>query len=178
MSEMTENPDAPPPQDNVDAGAPAGPDVAALEAEIAALKDRMLRTMAEMENLRRRTEKEVADARAYGVQKFAADMLPFSDNILRALVNTPADVDGPAKALREGLEVMERDFASRLARYGVKRMEPQGQKFDPNQHEALFEIPDETVPSGTVLQVVETGYTIGERTLRPAKVGVSRGGPR
>jgi len=74
--------------------------------------------------------------------------------------------------------VIERDFQSRLARHGVKRLEPQGQKFDPNLHEALFEIPDESVPSGTVLQVMEAGYTIGERVLRPAKVGVSRGGPK
>lgn len=149
-----------------------------LYAENAGLKDKILRTMAEMENLRRRTEKEVADARAYGASNFARDMLTFADNLARAIENAPPDADGPLKALAEGVVVIERDFQSRLARHGVKKLEPQGRKFDPNLHEALFEIPDESVPTGTVLQVVEAGYTIGERVLRPAKVGVSRGGPK
>ncbi len=149
-----------------------------LYAENAGLKDKILRTMAEMENLRRRTEKEVADARAYGAANFAREMLTFADNLARAIENAPQDADGPLKALVEGVRVIERDFQSGLARHGVKKLEPQGQKFDPNLHEALFEIPDESVPTGTVLQVVESGYTIGERVLRPAKVGVSRGGPK
>lgn len=149
-----------------------------LYAENAGLKDKILRTMAEMENLRRRTEKEVADARAYGASNFARDMLTFADNLARAIENAPTDADGPLKTLVEGVAVIERDFQSRLARHGVNKLEPQGQKFDPNLHEALFEIPDESVPTGTVLQVVEAGYTIGERVLRPAKVGVSRGGPK
>ena len=80
--------------------------------------------------------------------------------------------------LVEGLELTERDFLARLNRYGVRKLEPQGQKFDPNMHEALFEIPDPGVPANTVLQVVEAGFAIGERCLRPAKVGVSRGGPK
>ena len=149
-----------------------------LYSENAALKDKVLRTMAEMENLRRRTEKEVADSRAYGAANFARDMLTFSDNLGRAIESAPKDAEGPARAMIEGIEVILADFQSRLARHGVKKMEPQGQKFDPNLHEALFEIPDESVPTGTVLQVVEAGYTIGERCLRPAKVGVSRGGPK
>lgn len=149
-----------------------------LYAENAALKDKVLRTMAEMENLRRRTEKEVADARAYGAANFARDMLTFADNLGRALENAPKDADGPLKTMIDGVSVIAADFQSRLARHGVKKMEPQGQKFDPNLHEALFEIPDKSVPSGTVLQVMEAGYSIGERVLRPAKVGVSRGGPK
>lgn len=152
-----------------------------LQAENAEMKDRVLRTLAEMENLRRRTEKEVADARAYGVSKFALDMLALADNLRRALDNVPADgraEDGPLKTLAEGLELTERDFLSRLARHGVKKLEPKGQKFDPNMHEALFEAPDPSVPHGTVVQVVEDGYSIGERCLRPAKVGVARGGPK
>ncbi len=149
-----------------------------LYAESAALKDKVLRTMAEMENLRRRTEKEVADARTYGAANFARDMLTFADNLARAIDNAPKDADGPMKALVDGVAVIAADFQSRLARHGVKKLEPQGQKFDPNLHEALFEIPDESVASGTVLQVMESGYTIGERVLRPAKVGVSRGGPK
>ena len=93
----------------------------------------------------------------------------------------PADArepEGPLRTLVEGLELTERDFLSRLARHGVKKLEPQGQKFDPNMHEALFEVPDPSVPAGTVMQVVEDGYSIGERCLRPAKVGVARGGPK
>jgi molecular chaperone GrpE len=145
------------------------------------MKDRVLRTLAEMENLRRRTEKEVADARVYGVTKLAGDMVAFADNLRRAIESVPADAreaEGPLKTLVEGLELTERDFLSRLARHGVKKLEPKGQKFDPNMHEALFEVPDPAVPSGTVMQVVEDGYSIGERCLRPAKVGVARGGPK
>ena len=149
-----------------------------LYAENAALKDKVLRTMAEMENLRRRTEKEVADSRSYGAANFARDMLTFADNLARAIENSPKDADGPMKTMVEGLSVIAADFQSRLVRHGVKKLEPQGQKFDPNVHEALFEIPDDSVPNGTVLQVMEAGYTIGERCLRPAKVGVSRGGPK
>ncbi|MGJ0509855.1 MAG: nucleotide exchange factor GrpE [Methylocystis sp.] len=153
-----------------------------LYAEVAALKDRLLRAMAESENTRRRAEKEVADARVYGVTNFAREMLPFADNLRRAAESVPAEaratLDPVATALLEGLEVTERDFMSRLGRFGVKPIEALGAKFDPNLHEALYEIPDESKPAGTVAQVMEQGYTIGERVLRPAKVGVTRGGPK
>jgi len=153
-----------------------------LQAENADLKDKVLRTLADMENLRRRTEKEVADVKTYAVTSFARDMLTFADNLRRAVDSLPTELregaDGPVKSLIEGLELTERDFLSRLARYGVKKLEPEGGKFDPNMHEALFEIPNEAVPSGTVMQVVEAGYAIGDRVLRPAKVGISRGGPK
>ena len=154
----------------------------ALADETAAMKDRLLRTLAEMENLRRRTDKEVADAKLYGVTSFARDMLTFADNLHRALTNVPESVrdsaDGMLQTFIQGVELTERDFHARLARHGVRKIEPEGQKFDPNQHEALFEVPDESVPHGTVKQVVEHGFTIGERVLRPAKVGVTRGGPK
>ena len=154
----------------------------ALQAENAELKDRALRVMADMENLRRRTEREVGDAKTYGVTSFARDMLTFADNLRRALEAVPAEVRDEAeprvKGFIEGIELTERDFLSRLGRFGVKKLEPLGKRFDPNMHEALFELLDETVPSGTVMQVVEQGYAIGERVLRPAKVGVSRGGPK
>lgn len=153
-----------------------------LQEENASLKDRLLRTLADMENLRRRTDKEVSDAKSYGVTSFARDMLPFGDNLSRALANVPEAAknaaDGVLQTFIQGVELTERDFASRLARHGVKKIEPLGLKFDPNLHEALFEVPDESVPHGTVMQVVEQGYTIGERVLRPAKVGISRGGPK
>lgn len=153
-----------------------------LQQENAGLKDRLLRALAEMENLRRRTEREIADAKTYGIASFARDMLGFADNLRRALDHLPAGAresgDATTKSLIEGIEVTERDFLSRLTRHGVKKLEPQGEKFDPNLHEALFELPDESVPAGTVVQVVEAGYTIGDRVLRPAKVGVSKGGPK
>ena len=163
-----------------------GPDpfkvLEALQAENAELKDRALRALAEMENLRRRTEREVTDAKAYGVTSFARDMLTFADNLRRAIDAVPAQAreaaDGAIRSFIEGIDLTERDFLSRLGRFNVRRMEPMGKKFDPNQHEVLFEMPDEGVPSGTVMQVVEQGYLIGERTLRAAKVGVSRGGPK
>jgi molecular chaperone GrpE len=153
-----------------------------LYAENAGLKDKVLRTLAEMENLRRRTEREVADAKVYGVTSFARDMLTVADNLRRAIDSIPAELrdsaDAGIKTLVEGIDLTERDFLSRLTKHGVKKLEPQGQKFDPNLHEALFEVPNPDVPTGTVLQVVEAGYSIGERCLRPAKVGVARGGPK
>lgn len=154
----------------------------ALQTEVASLKDRNLRTLAEMENLRRRTEREVADAKIYGVANFARDMLTFNDNMTRALANVPAEVravaDPALQSFVEGMELTQRDFLSRLARHGVKPVVAQGTKFDPNLHEVLFEIPDESQPHGTVAQVMEEGYTIGDRVLRPAKVGTSKGGPK
>jgi molecular chaperone GrpE len=151
-----------------------------LQRENGELKDKVLRSLADMENLRRRTEKEIADAKIYGIASFARDMLTVADNLRRAVENVPTELRAePAiKPIVEGIEVTERDFLSRLARYGVKKLEPLGAKFDPNMHEALYEVPDETKPNGTVVHVVEEGYGIGERVLRPAKVGISKGGPK
>jgi molecular chaperone GrpE len=163
--------------------APAEPDaLAALTVERDELKDRVLRTLAEMENLRRRTEREVSDARTYAVTNFARDMLNAADNIRRALEAVPgearASAEGAFKALIDGIELTERDLAKTLERHGVKLIEPKGQRFDPNRHQAMFEVPDAEVPSGTVVQVVQSGYVIGERVLRPALVGVAKGGPK
>jgi molecular chaperone GrpE len=157
-------------------------ELANLHAENASLKDRLLRTLADMENMRRRTDKEIADQRIYAATNFARDMLGLADNLRRAIESLGPEVretaDPALKGFIEGVEVTERDFLSRLARHGVKKIEPSGQKFDPNKEEALFEVPDESVPAGTVVQVVEDGYMIGERVLRPAKVGVSKSGPK
>jgi molecular chaperone GrpE len=156
--------------------------IEALNAENASLKDRLLRTMADMENLRRRTEREVADAKAYGVTAFARDMLTVADNLARALDSLPeearAGADGAIKSLVEGVELTMRDLTAALGRQGVKKLEPLGEKFDPNFHQAIFEAPDESLPAGTVSQVVQSGWRIGERVLRPAMVGVSKGGPK
>jgi molecular chaperone GrpE len=165
------------------AQAEAAPDpVAQLAKEAAELKDRLLRTLAEMENLRRRTEREVADARTYGVTNFARDILAVADNMERALKALDDEIrekaDAGVKALLDGVELTERELIKAMEKHGVKKLEPQGQKFDPNLHQAMFEIPDESVPAGTVVQIMQPGYTIGERVLRPALVGVSKGGPK
>jgi molecular chaperone GrpE len=156
--------------------------IEALNAENSQLKDRVLRTLAEMENLRRRTEREVSDAKTYGVTGFARDMLTVVDNLSRALEHLPpearASADPSIRSLIEGVELTARDLEAALGRHGVKKLDPKGQKFDPNFHQAIFEAPDDTVPSGTVSQVVQSGWTIGDRVLRPATVGVSKGGPR
>jgi molecular chaperone GrpE len=150
--------------------------------EMAEMKDRLLRTLAEMENLRRRTDKEVADARTYGVTNFARDILAVADNMERALkalddeIRTKADAG--LKALLDGVELTERELIKVMEKHGVRRLEPAGQKFDPNLHQAMLEVPDPSVPSGTVVQVMQPGYTIGERVLRPALVGVSKGGAK
>ncbi|WP_114947460.1 nucleotide exchange factor GrpE [Microvirga calopogonii] len=164
------------------ASAPEADPIAVLEAEKADLKDKLLRLMADMENLRRRTEREIADARTYAVANFARDMLNVADNIHRAIESVPEEArstaEGAFKGLIEGIDLTERDLLKTLERHGVKRLDPQGQKFDPNVHQAMFEIPNAEVPNGTVLQVVQSGYVIGERVLRPALVGVSKGGPK
>jgi molecular chaperone GrpE len=160
----------------------AGAVIEALNAENSQLKDRVLRTLAEMENLRRRTEREVSDAKTYGVTSFARDMLTVVDNLARALEHFPpearANADPSIRSLIEGVELTARDLEAVLSRHGVKKLDPKGQKFDPNFHQAIFEAPDETVPAGTVSQVVQSGWTIGDRVLRPAMVGVSKGGPK
>ncbi|MBW8902985.1 MAG: nucleotide exchange factor GrpE [Bradyrhizobium sp.] len=165
------------------AQAETAPDPAAqLAKEAADLKDRLLRTLAEMENLRRRTEREVADARSYGVTNFARDILAVADNMERALKALDDEIreksEAGVKALLDGVELTERELIKAMEKHGVKKLEPQGQKFDPNLHQAMFEIPDESVPAGTVVQIMQPGYTIGERVLRPALVGVSKGGPK
>jgi molecular chaperone GrpE len=156
--------------------------VAVLTKEAGDLKDRLLRTLAEMENLRRRTEREVADARTYGASNFARDILAVADSMERALKALDDEIrdkaDAGVKALLDGVELTERELIKVMEKHGVKRIEPQGQKFDPNLHQAMFEIPDPSVPAGTVVQIMQPGYTIGERVLRPALVGVAKGGPK
>ncbi|WP_315836461.1 nucleotide exchange factor GrpE [Bradyrhizobium prioriisuperbiae] len=156
--------------------------VEALTREVAEAKDKVLRTLAEMENLRRRTAREVADARAYGITSFARDVLDIADNLQRALDAVSAEAreaaDPGLKALIEGVELTERSLHSTLEKNGVKKFDPSGEKFDPNFQQAMFEVPDASVPSGTVVQVVQSGYKIGERILRPALVGVAKGGPK
>lgn len=153
-----------------------------LKAENAELRDRYLRLAAEMDNLRRRTERDVKDAKSYSVAGFARDMLAVSDNLRRAIEAIPDEArqsgDAGYTTLVEGVEMTERSMLSALERHGVKKLEPVGEKFDPNFHQAMFEVPNAEVPNNTVVQVVQAGFVIGERVLRPAMVGVAKGGPK
>ena len=156
--------------------------IEALNSENAQLKDKVLRTLAEMENLRRRTEKEIADARVYATTNFARDMLNVADNVRRALESVPAEAaataEGALKALMEGIDLTERDLLKTLERHGIRKLEPRGEKFDPNLHQAMFEVPDPSLPNGTVREVIQAGFVIGDRVLRPALVGVAKGGAK
>lgn len=156
--------------------------IAALEAEVADLKNRLLRALAETENLRRRSEREIADTRQYAVASFARDMLTVSDNLRRAIEAVPADSrsgnDPALAALIEGVEVTERGLAQTLQKFGVRPIDAMGQKFDPTHHQAMFEVETDELPAGSVAEVVQAGYHIGERVLRPALVGVAKGGAR
>src|ERR1700731_3998363 len=164
---------------------PDDPEVGSVEAltqEAAESRDKMLRTLAEMENLRKRTAKEVGDARIYGITGFARDVLDIADNLQRALDAVPAEAKANAdpglKALIDGVELTERSLLNTLEKNGVKKFDPSGEKFDPNFQQAMYEVPDASVPPGTVVQVVQAGYMIGDRVLRPALVAVSKGGAK
>ncbi|WP_208437190.1 nucleotide exchange factor GrpE [Bartonella taylorii] len=153
----------------------------ALQNENKDLKDQLLRLAADMENLRRRTARDMADAKAYSIANFARDMLSVSDNLNRALEAIPEGAkenDAGLKTLAEGVEMTERAMIAALERHGVQKIYPEGQKFDPHFHQAMFEIPNSDVPDNTVQQVVQAGYIIGERVLRPAIVGVAKGGAK
>ena len=172
------------PDENPEVENPAEPEidpVEALRTENAELRDRVLRTIAEMENLRKRTERDVNDTRSYAISGFARDMLSATDALSRALVMLPPEArengDATTKSLIEGIELAEREMQRLLAKHGVTPIEAEGQKFDPHKHQAMFEVPDPNTPEGTVVQVVQAGFAIGDRVLRPAMVGVAKGGP-
>ena len=161
-------------------GEPDAPDMEALEAEVADLNDKLLRALAETENIRRRAERDKGDASKYAIANFAREMLSVGDNLRRALGTVEADVrkeNAVIEQLMVGLEMTDREIQNTIERFGIKDIEAMGEKFDHNLHEAMFEIDDPTKPAGTVVQVVETGYVLKDRLLRPAKVGVSKGGP-
>jgi molecular chaperone GrpE len=159
--------------------APAAADpLAEAQRESSELKEKLLRTLAEMENLRKRTEREIGDARAYGIAGFARDVLAVADNMHRALEAIGPELrdhaDAKVKALIEGVELTERELLKALEKHGVKKFSPEGQKFDPNVHQAMYELEHPDVPPGHVAQVMQAGYMIGDRVLRPAMVGVAK----
>ena len=152
--------------------------IAEAKREATEFKDKLLRTLAEMENLRKRTEREVLDARIYGIAGFARDVLAVADNMHRALETIGPELrestDAKVRALIEGVELTERELLKTLEKNGVKKFSPQGEKFDPNLHQAMYEVPTSDLPPGQVAEVIQAGYMIGERVLRPAMVAVSK----
>lgn len=154
--------------------------IAEKDAEIADLKDKLLRAMAEIENMRRRAEREKQDAHTYAVSKFARDVLSVADNLRRAIEAVPetARASDEVMSILTGVELTEAELLNTMEKYQIRKVDPKGEKFDPNLHQAMFEIEDPSVAPGTVLQVVQTGFTIADRLLRPAMVGVSRGGQK
>lgn len=159
-----------------DAGAPDR--IAELEAQLAEMKDQFLRARAETENVRRRGEKEREDALNYGSANFARDMLSVADNLRRALDALPAEAlekDETLKGLAVGVELTEKELHTTLERHGVAAIDAEGRKFDHNLHQAMMEVPGTEHPHGTIVQVLQVGYTIKERLLRPAMVGIAKG---
>ncbi|MGH6874912.1 MAG: nucleotide exchange factor GrpE [Aestuariivirgaceae bacterium] len=152
--------------------------VDALRDENAQLKDKLLRTLADMENLRKRSEREKAEATLYAASNFARDLLSVADNFSRALAAVTAEqraaADEVSSNLLAGIEVTERELMNVFERHGIRRIDAMGQKFDPHMHQAIFEVPTADQPAGTVVQVMQNGYAIGNRCLRPALVGVAK----
>lgn len=183
MSDAVNNaPENEAPQGAETAAPPAPPSeerVAALEAEVAALKDQALRAMAETENVRRRAQREKEDASKYAVSSFAKDLLAVSDNLRRALEAAPADLqetNDVLKSLAVGVEATERQLLAAFDRHGVKKLQAVGQPFDPNFHQVMFEIENTGKPAGTVVQELQAGYVLNGRLLREAMVGVAKAG--
>jgi len=163
------------------ASRPAEAEIAMLKAQIADLTDRLLRAHAEMDNIRKRSEREKADTQKYAVTRFAHDVITVGDNVQRAIAAVPAlaaEQDPALKSFLEGVTMTERELVNALERHGIKRMIPQGEAFNPHHHQAVMETHDESVPAGTVVQVLQAGYMIEDRTLRPAMVAVAKGGAR
>lgn len=156
---------------------PGSDPLALLKAEVESLRDQRLRALAETENIRRRAERERTEASQYAVTKFARDMVSIADNFSRALAACPPELraaaDPQIKAVLDGVEATDRQLMATLERYGVKPVATEG-KFDPNLHQAIAEVPGNGKPAGSIIDVVQAGYTIGDRLLRPAMVTVAR----
>jgi molecular chaperone GrpE len=168
-----------------DIGAPPAPAgegdrIALLEAEISRLKDQLLRALAETENVRRRGQRERGDAVKYGAAALVKDLLAVSDNLRRAIDSVPGDAavdDDRLKTLLDGVELTEKELLSVFERHHIVKLEPLGEKLDPHRHEAMYEVPDPSQPPGTVVQLIEPGYLLHDRLVRPARVGVAKGAP-
>ncbi len=153
---------------------------AALQAEVASLKDQLLRALAETENLRRRGQREREDALKYAAVPFIRDLVGVVDNLRRAMDSVSPEAleaDEHLRTLMAGLEMTEKELAVVFERHHIVKIEPFGERFDPHSHQAMFEVPDPEAPSGTVVQVIQAGYRLHDRLLRPAQVGIAKGGP-
>jgi len=182
-TKRTDQASAPNPDGAAPAQEPAAGDetIAALKSEIADLKDRLLRTHAEMDNIRKRSEREKADTLKYAVSRFAQDMLTVGDNVQRAIAAVPpqaAEQDPALRSFLDGVTMTERELVNIFERHGIKRMNPQGEAFNPHHHQAVMEMPNPDVANGTVIQVLQAGYMIEDRVLRPAMVVVAKGGAK
>jgi molecular chaperone GrpE len=156
-------------------------ELAALRAEAAELKDKLLRAHAEVENIRKRAEREREETAKYAISKLAREVVGVGDNFQRAIEAVPvgaADLDPALKSFLEGVTMTERELLNVLERHGIKRIHPINEPFNPHLHQAVMEIQRTDVPAGTAVQVFQAGYTIGDRVLRPAMVAVSKGGPK
>lgn len=169
-------------EDSPNAGTPPGPEgsarIAELEAEVARLKDQALRALAEAENTRRRAQREIEENNKYAVTNIARDILPVADNLRRALDGIPADArqsDDKFDKFATGVELTEREFLATLERHHIKRIDPLGKPFDHNLHQAVMQVEAPDKPAGTVVQVLQSGYTLNDRLLRPAMVAVAKG---
>ncbi len=175
--------DAPSAEAEAEAGAPRHHDdlIGDLRRELADLRDKNLRLLADMENLRRRTEDEKVSAAKYAITRFATDVITVGDNFQRAMSAVPAgaaDADPALQSLVEGVQMIEREYLNVLDRHGVKRIASKGEIFSPHLHQPMMQVPNTNVPAGTILQVYQDGYTIGDRLLRAAVVTVAEGGPK
>jgi molecular chaperone GrpE len=157
---------------------PEADDPGPLRAEIAELKDRLLRALAEAENIRKRADRDRRDAEQYGITRFARDLLSVHDNFERAMKAVTDEARDAAGPLLEGIELTQKELIAALGKHGIRKIEPRkGERFDPKLHQAMFEAPVPGTKSGDIIEVMGEGFTIGERLLRPAQVGVSSGGP-
>jgi len=155
--------------------------IVALEAQVAELNDKSLRALAEAENVRRRAQRDKEDAVRFGIKNFAAGMLGIADNLGRALASIDSETRAKDQNLENiliGVEMVQKELMNTFERNGVIPIKALGEKFDPMKHEAMFEVEDEDTPSGTIAQVLELGYMLNGRTLRAAKVGITKGGPK
>lgn len=168
-------------------GAATGGDVDALRIELEQTKEQMLRALADAENTRRRAQKDRQDASNFAISNFAKDLLDFSDNFGRALASIPEELkdgDERIKSVISGIEAMEKELLRTFEKHGIQKIEPEEEIFDPNIHEVMFEVPGSGKPAGTIMQVLEPGYILKDRLLRPARVGVAKddgsheGGPQ
>jgi molecular chaperone GrpE len=193
MNDETKTPDTPETADTPEAAPNMEPDlvfpedfeadpreaeITALKEEAGSLKDKLLRLAADMDNLRKRTEREKAEATLYAATNFARELLSIADNMGRAIAAVPPEsresTDEITRNLLAGVEVTERELLNVFQRHGIRRIEALGQKFDPNFHQAMYEVPDGSQAPGTVVQELQAGYAIGDRCLRPSLVGVAK----